>query len=250
MAKELKWFKFNPASWMMGRIVREPDNIQANFIRLCCQYWFNQCEYSHEEALLECGDEVIEHLTSKKFITVIDGYVKIDFLEEQRADIEEVSNIRAKAANERWSKQDNASALQDNASAYNKDKDKDKEEDKNKNIPTKKVCLMKNSGVTIENIKEAFINTDDLKNANYKHYFQAVYDWSDSKGEMRKDWIATVRGWARRDLADGKLKLKTTVTAAPTNHATPPPDDFGKVSPTAVTMPESLRKKMREIGTL
>ena len=72
-------------------------------------------------------------------------------------------------------------------------------------------CLMKNSGVTLEDIKSDFAQRDDLKNANAKHYYQAVMDWSDAKGEMRKDWIATARTFARRDIEDGKLKIVSSV---------------------------------------
>jgi hypothetical protein len=124
-------------------------------------------------------------------------------------------------------------------------------EDVNRNVsttPRAKKCLMKNSGLTLEQVKEAFERTDDLKTANYKYYFQAAMDWSDSKGEMRKDWLATIRTFARRDLADGKLKIKSSVTASRTNAAPPVPKDYGKPSKTATPMPDSLRKRFNNIG--
>ena len=111
-----------------------------------------------------------------------------------------------------------------------------------------KKCLMKNSGLTLEQVSLDFLERDDLKNANAKYYYQAAMDWSDSKGEMRKDWMATVRSFARRDLADNKLKIKSSVTASKTNAAPPIPEDYGKPSETATPMPDSLKKRIQNTG--
>jgi len=119
---------------------------------------------------------------------------------------------------------------------------------KNENKKYNKKCLMKNSGLTLEQVSLDFLERDDLKNANAKYYYQAAMDWSDSKGEMRKDWMATVRSFARRDLADNKLKIKSSVTASRTNAAPPIPEDYGKPSETATPMPDSLKKRFEKIG--
>ena len=67
-------------------------------------------------------------------------------------------------------------------------------------------CLMKNSGVTIEDISEAFKKSSDLQKADHRHYFNVVLDWSTANSKLKTDWIAAVRNWARSDLKDGKLK--------------------------------------------
>lgn len=67
--------------------------------------------------------------------------------------------------------------------------------------------LFKNSGITKEDIENAFKKTEDLVNADPKHYFNRMLDASESKGLMYTDWIATARSWARRDLAEDKLVL-------------------------------------------
>ena len=41
-----------------------------------------------------------------------------------------------------------------------------------------------------------------------EYYYEAVRDWSASKGEKRKDWIATARTFIKRDKDNNKLKLK------------------------------------------
>lgn len=106
-------------------------------------------------------------------------------------------------------------------------------------------CLMKNSGVTVSDIGDAFRRTDDLKNANARHYYDMMLDWSDGKGEMRKDWIATARTFARRDLADGKLKYSLAAKTGTNLNAgsRTMPDDYGEPSPTAVTREEYLKSK-------
>jgi hypothetical protein len=97
-----------------------------------------------------------------------------------------------------------------------KDKDKDKDKDMVKDIKEEEVLikekkerksLFRNSGVTIENIASAFEKTDDIKQADPKYYFNAMMDWSDSGGRLGIDWIASARKWARKDLAEGKLKV-------------------------------------------
>jgi len=110
-------------------------------------------------------------------------------------------------------------------------------------------CLMRNSGVEVSHVREVFINTDDLKAADPKYYHSAALDWSDSKGEMRTDWIATIRGFARRDIKDGKLKISKHVQNGGTNKTEGPREDYGIHSPTAVGMPDHLKKSILKIGT-
>jgi len=158
----------------------------------------------------------------------------------------------------RWDK-DNANAserMPNNANASERIKsdanhaDKIREdkirEDKKKNKRRGDI-LMRNSGVSVEDIKNAFENTQDLKNANPTYYYNTALDWSDGKGAMRKDWVAVVRTIARRDLADGKLKIVSSVKHH-TNKAEAVPEDYGKPSPNAVPMPDSLKRRMGSIG--
>jgi len=69
--------------------------------------------------------------------------------------------------------------------------------------------LFKNSGITIQDIENAFNKTDDLVNADSKSYFNRLLDASESKGLMYTNWIATARSWARRDKAEDKLIKKS-----------------------------------------
>ena len=72
----------------------------------------------------------------------------------------------------------------------------------------KRKCLFRNSEIKIDDIETAFKKTEDLINADPKHYFNRLFDASESKGLMYTDWIATARSWARRDLNEDKLILR------------------------------------------
>jgi hypothetical protein len=86
--------------------------------------------------------------------------------------------------------------------------------EKNKNkIPSRnKNCLMKNSNITLEQVKEDFLKRSDIKNADAKYYYNVVMDWSNSKGRMQVDWMAQIRNFARRDLKESKLKHDPNIT--------------------------------------
>lgn len=125
-----------------------------------------------------------------------------------------------------------------------KDKDKDKELDKDKKGVQGGKCLMKNSEVTALIIAEAFEKSDDLIFADPKYYYNTALAWSNSKGEMRIDWIATISNFARRDIKDGKMKIKKKTRA----EIERPRPDYGIPSPTATTMPNHLKKSIGNIG--
>ena len=78
----LQWFKFSPSDWMMGRIQRQPAQVQVDFIRLCCKYWQKDCALLCEDAQLEAIDSY-DVLVRHRFITLDDDYIRISFLDEQ-----------------------------------------------------------------------------------------------------------------------------------------------------------------------
>jgi hypothetical protein len=80
--KQLPWFKFSPADWMMGRISRQSCEVQVAFIRLCCIYWNAECVMSYEHAELET-DGYLEKLIALKMVEVYDDGIGIKFLDIQ-----------------------------------------------------------------------------------------------------------------------------------------------------------------------
>lgn len=123
MAKELPFFQFEPAMWMMGRIQRCSCNARASFVDLMCRYWNAKCDYSIEDAELDCGEDEISELLKRKIIKEVEGKVVISFLKDQYDNCLETTKKRKKAADARWSKS-NASAMHVHKSAMQNDADK------------------------------------------------------------------------------------------------------------------------------
>lgn len=101
--KQLPWFKFSPADWMMGRISRQSCEVQVAFLRLCCIYWNAECEMTVEHAELEC-DGYFDRLVALKMVEVIGDKIGIKFLniqyDEGREKRQKMSNA-GKASAER-----------------------------------------------------------------------------------------------------------------------------------------------------
>ena len=78
------------------------------------------------------------------------------------------------------------------------------------NILTNKKCLMRNSEIFDYNIFYQKID-EKYKKYDLEYYHAAILNWSDSKGKMAIDWIATIRGAILRDEKEGKAKMATIV---------------------------------------
>ena len=94
---KLNWFKFAPADWMMGKIIRCPEVTQARFLKLCCLYWNKETNLSEEDSRIEVDDEHFEILLKKKIITSNGENIIIDFLDVQFDNILETSKKASKA---------------------------------------------------------------------------------------------------------------------------------------------------------
>jgi len=97
-------------------------------------------------------------------------------------------------------------------------------------------CLMRNSGLAPEDLEF----TGDLSKADKKYYYNAALDWSEANGAMKVDWMATIRGFARRDLQAGKLVISKT---QPTGTNQAPKFEPKPVSKTAMTLEEYRKSK-------
>lgn len=70
---------------MMGRISRQPAEVQVAFIRLCCVYWNAECEMSTEHAELE-ADGHLQRLLQVHLVKSNGPSVFIKFLDIQWED--------------------------------------------------------------------------------------------------------------------------------------------------------------------
>ena len=112
MAKELPYFKFEPNQWENGNIQICSKESKGLFIDLCAVYWSRLGEMPYTLALQKhCNGnkDALQELENNEIISVSNGQIIIDFLDEQLNEFKETSKKRQKAANKRWS---NASVMQ------------------------------------------------------------------------------------------------------------------------------------------
>ena len=88
MAKSLPYFKFIVSEWSDGDITLESFEVQGLFINICAYYWSNEGNISLEKTKkkFKCDDENYNILVESEIIKVIDGKIKISFMDEQLND--------------------------------------------------------------------------------------------------------------------------------------------------------------------
>lgn len=55
----------------------------------------------------------------------------------------------------------------------------------------------------------------DYEHADAAYYHEAIRNWAEGKGELKVDWLATIRNAMLRDSKEGKLKLNPNSTHTP-----------------------------------
>lgn len=83
MAKNLPYFKFKVAEWLTGDIVYEPFNVQGVFINICALYWQRNGILMIEDVNKRLRNPPELQALIDKFLTVKDGFISINFLNEQ-----------------------------------------------------------------------------------------------------------------------------------------------------------------------
>ena len=95
MAKDLPYFKFFSSEWNDGDITLEDYNVQGVFINLCSWYWSKGCniEFKNVYKRFKTVKKEIDILLSSDLIYNCDGYLCIQFLDEQLEDRKRLSLI-------------------------------------------------------------------------------------------------------------------------------------------------------------
>jgi len=88
MAKDLPYFKFFCSEWSDGDITLETYETQGLFINICAYYWSNECvlELSKLKKRFRNDVELVDLLIDNNLIKVNDGYLRINFLDEQKGE--------------------------------------------------------------------------------------------------------------------------------------------------------------------
>ena len=98
MAKDLPYFKFFCSEWSDGDITLEDYQTQGLFINICAYYWSNECVLEVVKLKKRFRNEVelVDLLIENNLLKQMDGFIKINFLDEQKFEREEQSKIKSK----------------------------------------------------------------------------------------------------------------------------------------------------------
>jgi hypothetical protein len=93
MAKELPYFKFEPAEYLTKDISFCSISAQGLFINICCYYWQRQCSLTLEQISRRFNyPNELKELIDEGIIDVSNNTIKIKFLDNQLDDVIKLSN--------------------------------------------------------------------------------------------------------------------------------------------------------------
>lgn len=133
MAKELPFFKFEPSQWDNGNIQLCSWEAKGIFISLCSMYWQRLGDLPYKLAVQKvCNGNAtaLDSLCEEKVITVIDGLICIDFLNEQLSEFENISQTNSENARSGWEKRRNKATAMPSQSDRNARREEKRRGDK------------------------------------------------------------------------------------------------------------------------
>lgn len=107
VAKELPYFKFEPAIYDTGSIQICSFEAQGVFINVCSMYWQRLGDLPYKLALQKIckgNATALDSLIGEDILKVKDGMICIDFLNEQLAEFENLSHTNRENARLGWEK--------------------------------------------------------------------------------------------------------------------------------------------------
>jgi hypothetical protein len=92
MAKELPYFKFEPAEYLTKNISFCSLSAQGLFINICSYYWQRNCKLTIDQVLKRLNyQEEVDELISEGIIDLNGEFITIKFLDNQLVDVEKTS---------------------------------------------------------------------------------------------------------------------------------------------------------------
>lgn len=217
MAKELPYFKFEPNQWENGNIQICSRENKGLFIDLCSMYWSRLGDLPVKLAIQKlCAGNAnaLNSLFEENIIEQKEGYICIDFLNEQLSEFKNTSSQNSKNAKERWEK-------------HRKQKE-ESERNAVALIPQSESDTIKEKEIKEYKIKENNIEERKLKFAHSLKNFDSVYDrklllefyeyWTESnksntkfRMELEKTWDLErrLKTWASRDKSFNSKKQES-----------------------------------------
>lgn len=96
MAKELPYFKFEPAEYLTKNISFCSLSAQGLFVNICSYYWQRNCKLTTEQVLKRLNYKTeLDELISEGIIDLQDDFIVIKFLDNQLVEVEKTSKQNA-----------------------------------------------------------------------------------------------------------------------------------------------------------
>lgn len=239
MAKELPYFKFEPNQWENGNIQICHREDKGLFMDLCSMYWSRLGDVPLKLAIQKLcnGNATAFDLLLKEQIFIVkNGYVCIDFLNEQLLEFENISNKNSENARIGWEKRRKDATASKSQSEIDAIRGDDSKEDKIKKdkINTKtllseiKISDLENEDLEyfeiakafrdlfVKNLKEKNAPAAHQKNAKYKAYVHPIRLMMTNDGVTKEQmtkvfkYLDSPQGefWKSNILSTNKLREK------------------------------------------
>jgi hypothetical protein len=92
--KELPFFKFYPNQWITGTISFLEKDVQGAYMIALCYYWSKNCEMPLNQLKMIIPDHY-QQLIDVNLFKIVDGKIRIKFLDEQYSQFKTRSKINA-----------------------------------------------------------------------------------------------------------------------------------------------------------
>lgn len=93
---ELPYFKFFPSEWLTGQISFEEFATKGAFTDLICFYWTKGCKVT-EQQMKKITKKQHKYILDSGVVKIVDGTVKIEFLDKQLEDRLKIYEAKSKA---------------------------------------------------------------------------------------------------------------------------------------------------------
>ena len=204
--KELPYFKFEPAEWIIGDISFQDYEVKGLFIDVCCFYWMKLGAIDKQMLSKRYSNvkQMIDILISENILKVDENNkIIIDFLDAQLTGFKQISELRSKAGKLGViGKQANAKQMLSKSLPIRLDKIREDKKERYGDV----VSLEKEKYETLcfqYGKKEVDNKIDDINN------------YCLSKGKRYKDYAATIRAWFKKD---GVMPRSGEVKRCPNGH--------------------------------
>src|ERR1700751_1168183 len=156
MAKDLPFYKFNVAEFLLGRISKEKPDIIGIFVVVGAHYWHMECSTTREELEEKTKKSWISKLIDKGYLVISDlGGINLPFLDEQRVELltgkKKQSEGGKKAMENRYSKPKVLITLRERGE---RDIDKEEEKEEREIVPITSFLI---GGEKVFNLKEFLV---------------------------------------------------------------------------------------------